>query len=78
VCASTLASDRKRKLSTYASFAIPEVWIVSLVDRQVEVFRDPQDCAYATMLIYVPGDAIELSFAPGKTIAVADILPPGE
>jgi Uma2 family endonuclease len=78
VCASTLASDRKRKLPMYAGFAIPEVWIVNLVDRQVEVYRDHYDNHYATVLNHVPGDAIELSFAPGKAIAVADILPPAD
>jgi Uma2 family endonuclease len=78
VCASTLASDRKRKLPMYAGFAIPEVWIVNLVDRQVEVYRDPSGNHYATTLTYVPGDAIEISFASGKKIAVADVLPPVE
>ncbi len=74
VCASTLAKDRKRKLPMYAGFSIPEVWIVNLIDRQVEVFRDPRESRYATSRIYVPGDAIELSFAPGKNILVADVL----
>jgi Uma2 family endonuclease len=76
VCASTLTSDRKRKLPMYAGFAIPEVWIVNLVDRQVEVYRDPIDGRYSTALTYLPADSVELSFAVGKTIAVADILPP--
>ncbi|MGO8673326.1 MAG: Uma2 family endonuclease [Capsulimonadaceae bacterium] len=74
VCASTLASDRKRKLPLYAQFAIPEVWIVNLVDRQVEVFRDPSETHYDATTICVTNDSIELSFAPGKVVPVADIL----
>jgi Uma2 family endonuclease len=76
VSVTTLSSDRKRKLPMYAKFAIPEVWIVNLANRQVEVYRDPRDTHYATTRIYARGDALELSFAPGKTINVADILPP--
>jgi Uma2 family endonuclease len=78
VCASTLAYDRKRKLPMYARFGIPEVWIVNLVDWQVEVLRDPSDDHYAVTRTHKPGDAIELTFAPGTAIAVADILPPVE
>lgn len=78
VSASTLASDRKRKLPTYAGFAIPEVWIVNLVERRLEVYCDPEGGRYATTLAYAPGDTVELTFAPGTVIAVADILPPSE
>lgn len=71
-----MASNRKRKLRLYASHTIPEVWIVNLVDRRVEVFSDPHDGAYATTRICAANDAVELSFAPGRVIAVADILRP--
>ena len=37
----TLAKDRGVKLPLYAAHDIPEVWIVNLVDRQIEVYTNP-------------------------------------
>lgn len=37
----TLAKDRLVKLPLYAAHAIPEVWIVNLVDRRIEIYTDP-------------------------------------
>lgn len=37
----TLAKDRLVKLPLYAAHAIPEVWIVNLVDRRMEIYTDP-------------------------------------
>ena len=37
----TLARDRLVKLPLYAMHAIPEVWIVNLVDRQIEIHTRP-------------------------------------
>ena len=38
----TLAKDRLVKLPLYAAHAIPEFWIVNLVDVQIEIYTDPQ------------------------------------
>ena len=38
---STLAFDRKTKLSLYASAAIQEYWLVNVYERTLEVYRDP-------------------------------------
>ncbi len=43
---SSLRYDRRVKLPLYARHGIPEVWIVDLAGRQVEVFRRPVDEAY--------------------------------
>jgi Uma2 family endonuclease len=37
----TLRYDRGRKASLYAKYGIADYWIVNLVDRQLEVHRDP-------------------------------------
>lgn len=39
VADSSLRIDRGVKLPLYASAGVPEVWIVNLADRQVEVYR---------------------------------------
>ena len=44
----TLAKDRLVKLPLYAAHAIPEVWIVNLVDRQIEIYTDPHGEEFLT------------------------------
>ena len=38
---SSLNYDRTTKLSVYARAGVPEVWIVNLAERQLEVYREP-------------------------------------
>ncbi len=44
----SLAYDRGVKLALYARFGVPEVWIVDLAGRAVEVYREPKDGAYVS------------------------------
>lgn len=48
---STLVKDRSIKLPLYATNGIPELWIVNLVDRQIEVYTGPQEEAYLTQTV---------------------------
>jgi Uma2 family endonuclease len=41
VADTSLIFDRERKGSLYARARLPEYWIVNLVDRVLEVYRDP-------------------------------------
>lgn len=45
---STLTKDRAIKLPLYAAHGIPELWIVNLVDNQIEVYTEPQSEDYLT------------------------------
>lgn len=73
---STLAKDRGPKLITYAQAGIQDHWIVNLIHRQVEVYREPSiEGIYGKANIYLLGDSIEPLNAPGKAIAVAALLP---
>ena len=45
----TLRYDREVNLPLYARHEIPEVWIVDLEHRQLEVFRRPEDGVYLQM-----------------------------
>jgi Uma2 family endonuclease len=73
---STLAYDRQRKGPAYARAEVPEYWIVNLVDRLVEGYRDPTaDRGYQTVRRVRPGEAIVPLGAPLATIAVDDLLP---
>ena len=51
VSQTSLAYDRGIKLPLYASHLIPEVWIVNLEQRQLEVYREPRPGTYKTSFV---------------------------
>jgi Uma2 family endonuclease len=60
----------------YAENGLVEYWIVNLVDRCLEVYRDPRpDGTYADVRTLKPGDMIALAHLPTVSLAVADIIP---
>jgi Uma2 family endonuclease len=73
---STLDYDRRRKGPSYARANVLEYWIVNLVDRLVEVYRDPTtDRGYQTLERYRPGEAISPLVVPLASVAVDELLP---
>ena len=72
---STLEFDRTHKQQVYAEAGIAEYWIVNLVDRVLEVYRDPQGAAYRDGRRFNPDEVVSLLAAPGNTVRVADLLP---
>ncbi|HVS39224.1 MAG TPA: Uma2 family endonuclease [Gemmataceae bacterium] len=79
---SSLIFDRTRKGSLYAAAGLADYWIVNLVQRQLEVCRNPAadaaqpfGFAYASRTILDPGDAAAPLAAPNAQVAVADLLP---
>lgn len=81
VADSSLRFDRIIKLPLYAAAGIPVYWIVNLIDRQVEVYTDPDPTAdppdYRTRTDYAPGQDVPLVLdgQAVATIPVADLLP---
>ena len=80
VADSTLARDRTIKLRAYARAGIPVYWIVNLIDRQVEVYADPDPAAvpeptYRTRTVYA-GDAAVPVPVVGTSVPAAALLPP--
>jgi Uma2 family endonuclease len=75
VAESSLTYDRTRKVPAYAASAIPEYWIVNLIDRQVEVFTgpDPTRQRYRQQRLAFAGDVLTLP--GGSAIEVSDFLP---
>ena len=71
----TLLFDRKQKLPLYARSAIPEVWIVNLVNDTLEICTEPAGGAYRTRRVAQRGESVGLIALPGVTLAVDDILP---
>jgi Uma2 family endonuclease len=82
VADTTLAFDRGNKASLYARAGIADYWIVNLVDRRVEILRNPAPdpaakfgWSYAAPTTHPPGESITPLAAPAASIPVADLLP---
>jgi Uma2 family endonuclease len=79
---SSLQFDRQRKSSLYARAGIDDYWIVNLIDRVLEVYRDPgpEPSAFygwqyrSVTTLAPPAVVVPLAFASSR-IAVADLLP---
>jgi Uma2 family endonuclease len=83
VTLSRVAFDRRHKSSLYARAGRPEYWILNLVNRRLEIRREPARSAsapygwhYASVGILSAGDSVTALAAPDARIAVADLLPP--
>jgi Uma2 family endonuclease len=78
VADSTLDFDRRQKRIEYARAGIREYWIVNLIDRQLEVFRDPAPSGDYTIREIIDADGTIkwlVSGAASIALAVADLLP---
>ena len=82
VAESSLRLDRRMKSGLYARARLREYWIVNLVDRVLEVYRDPQPTAdapyravYVSVDVLRPPATVTPLAAPHARIAVADLLP---
>jgi len=78
----TLWFDRTRKSRTYARAGIPEYWVLNLVHRQLEVYRNPVNDPdrrphhqYSVITVLGPKDKVTPLAAPRARIAVARLLP---
>ncbi|HEX8912494.1 MAG TPA: Uma2 family endonuclease [Humisphaera sp.] len=77
VADTTLAFDRRVKQAIYAAAGIQEYWIVNLVDRQLEVYRDPRPdpqnaraSRYADVTTLSPQDVVSpLAFPAARLVA---------
>lgn len=74
VADSSLRYDRNAKLPLYAGHGIPEVWIVDVEHRLIEVHRDPTADGYATISRAGPGAVLEPALMQGVVVSVADVL----
>jgi len=82
VSLSSLAFDREHKASLYARAGRPEYWIVNLIDRVMEVRREPAPepsapygWDYALVDVLGPTERVSALGAPAVQIPVADLLP---
>ncbi len=75
VADTSLVVDRRLKMHVYARARITDYWIVNLVDRLVEVYREPAGWVYASVALARPPDTITPLAVPHARIPVTDLLP---
>jgi Uma2 family endonuclease len=82
VADSSLRLDRRFKAVIYARAGLPDYWIVNLVDRTVEVYREPRlspgaadDWTYRSVEVLRPPATVTPLAAPRAAMPVADLLP---
>lgn len=74
VADTSLGYDRAVKAPLYASHGIPELWIVDLAAREVEVHRMPEGGRYAALVRVGPGGTLDPELLPGVSIPAAAVL----
>jgi Uma2 family endonuclease len=75
VAYSSLEQDQERKRHLYARSQIPEYWILNLNERQLQVYREPQQDDYQAVAILTAGAMVSPLAYPDRVIEVADLLP---
>jgi Uma2 family endonuclease len=74
VSESSLPWDRTDKALLYARAGVADYWVVNLVDRRLEVHRDPSPGGYRNVVSLAAGDEIA-PLAAAARIAVSSLLP---
>lgn len=71
----SLAYDRGEKAELYAREGIADYWVVNVVDRVVEVFREPSGEHYQQMHTCKIGETITPLAFPDIALTIADLWP---
>ncbi len=66
--------DREVKIPLYAKAGIPEVWLVDLPKKTVEVYRNPAESGYEEIRISRKGDTLSPTALSELEIRVEEIL----
>ena len=66
------------KAPLYAEADVPEYWIVNLVDRELVVFRSPEEGAYRDRITYRAGDRVAPEAWQDVVIEVSELFPAEE
>ena len=74
VAESSLAYDRNRKIPAYGRAGIREVWIVNLLEKTIEVFREPRLNGYGSVQKFSAGDKVHIQAFPDVGIDVGTLL----
>jgi Uma2 family endonuclease len=70
----SLYYDRQSKLPAYARAGIEEVWIVNLEEQVIEVYRQPCDGTYGSVVLRNKGENASPSAFADVSVAVSDLM----
>jgi Uma2 family endonuclease len=73
ICDSSLRYDQEVKVPLYAAHGVPEVWLVDLQHRRLEVYREPGTNGYRLILRPDPTEVISPVLLPSLRVPVKDI-----
>ena len=74
VADSSHAFDREQKLPVYGKAGIPEVWIVNLPERSIEIYREPHFTGYALQRVVHEDGSLSPATFPDVVVRVAEVL----
>ena len=74
ICETSVDSDRRVKVPLYAEADVPEVWLIDLGAREVEVYRNPQGGAYQETRTYARSDRLAPRAFPEWEIELQGVL----
>lgn len=74
VAETSIDDDRAVKAPLYAGSGIPEYWIVNIVDRVVEVYRQPENGQYLQTRRVCADGMLDVLMVPGNTLPATDLL----
>ena len=69
----TLRYDREIKIPLYAQHGIPEVWLLDLQHKQLEIYRQPSADGYRQILRPAKDERIAPALLPDTTLAISDL-----
>jgi Uma2 family endonuclease len=74
---STLRKDRNVKAPLYAETGIPEYWIIDVEGETIEVYSQPVDGRYQSVVTYGAGKSVSPAAFPDVRISVDSLFPRG-
>ncbi len=74
VAETSLDDDRAVKAPLYAGSGIPEYWIVNIVDRVVEVYRQPENGRYLQTRRVGADGMLDVLMVQGNALPATDLL----
>ena len=74
IAESSLTYDRNVKIPLYARHGIPEVWLIDLVNQQIEIYLKPSHDGYRQLLRPEQKELLSPTLLPQITIRFTDIL----
>ena len=78
VADSSAEYERSVKAPLYARHGVPEVWVIALRERRLEIYRNPGSDGYRQVLYPERGEHVSPDLLPGIHFAAAELFAPSD